>query len=152
MLRYLGPPHSLQFESRDDGGFSSRHGLPDLLDRRGIEHSCFENRVIWDGIIQLPIQKTLQLTNQWPFKEPAHWLTLPKRLDHDHPKSELAITNIHFTDTDTPYELETDDEYIIYPTYNLNNDAPYMVFTAYKQVDKKIHPVSMQLPPDCEVI
>ncbi len=27
-----------------------------------------------------------------------------------------------------------------------------MVFTAYKRVDKKIHPVSMQLPAECEVI
>src|SRR6266568_1958539 len=111
---------------------------------------CITTQVKPEGTF--PIQKTLQLTNQWPFKEPAHWLTLPKRLDHDHPKSELAITNIHFTDTDTPYEPETDDEYIIYPTYDLNNNAPYMVFTAYKRVDKKIHPVSMQLPPDCEVI
>ncbi len=111
---------------------------------------CITTQVKPEGTF--PIQKTLQLTNQWPFKEPARRLTLPKRLDHDHPNSELAITNIHFTDTDTPYEPETDDEYIIYPTYDLNNDAPYMVFTAYKRVDKKIHPVSMQLPPDCEVI
>src|SRR6266567_2077213 len=111
---------------------------------------CITTQVKPEGTF--PIQKTLQLTNQWPFKEPARRLTLPKRLDHDHPNSEPEITKIHFTDTDTPYEPETDDEYIIYPTYNLNNDAPYMVFTAYKRVDKKIHPVSMQLPPDCEVI
>jgi len=111
---------------------------------------CITTQVKPEGTF--PIQKTLQLTNQWPFKEPAHRLTLPKRLDHDHPNPELEITNIHFTDTNMPYELETDDEYIIYPTYDLNNDAPYMVFTAYKRVDKKIHPVSMQLPPDCEVI
>ena len=91
---------------------------------------CITTQVKPEGTF--PIQKTLQLTNQWPFKEPAHRLTLPKRLDHDHPNSELAITNIHFTDTDTPYEPETDDKYIIYPNCDLNNDAPYMVFTAYK--------------------
>ena len=51
---------------------------------------------------------------------------------------------IQFTDMDKPYMPDIDDKYIIYPTSNNQRDSPYMVFTAYKRVDKKIHPVSTQ--------
>ena len=51
----------------------------------------------------------------------------------------------------TPYAIQDDDEYIISADSDSGNNS-YLVLTAYKHVDKKIHPVSMQLPPDCEVI
>ena len=48
--------------------------------------------------------------------------------------------------------LQDDDDYLISAESDKSRDSPYMVFTAYKRVDKKIHPVSTQLPPECEVI
>jgi len=64
--------------------------------------------------------------------------------------SEIQLDN--FTDMDIPYQPGIDDQYIIYPTSDPTYNCPHMVFTAYKRVDKKIHPISMQLPPDFEVI
>ncbi len=48
-----------------------------------------------------------------------------------------------------PYK---NDEYIISTDTEVEPHSSYLIFTAYKRVDKKIHPISMQLPPDCEVI
>ena len=48
--------------------------------------------------------------------------------------------------------LRDDEECLISAESTRSQDSPYMVFTAYKRVDKKIHPVSTQLPPECEVI
>jgi len=62
------------------------------------------------------------------------------------------INNDYPTTMDTPYEPEEDDEYILYPEGQIPCNSSAMVFTAYKRVDKKIHPISMQLPTDCEVI
>ena len=52
-----------------------------------------------------------------------------------------------------PYEAEDDDELIFYPNQDPGSSImpPQFTFTAYKQVDKKIHPVSMQFPQDCQV-
>jgi hypothetical protein len=50
--------------------------------------------------------------------------------------------------TDSPYQVEDDDEYMFYPG---NDPTSHYTFTAYKRVDKKIHPVSMQFPQDCRV-
>jgi len=48
-----------------------------------------------------------------------------------------------------PYK---NDEYVISTDAEIELNSSYLIFTAYKRVDKKIHPISMQLPPDCEVI
>ena len=76
----------------------------------------------------------------------SQW-TLPKRLDFN--EIELQPENFIITDQDTLYRTDEDDEYIIYPTHNSANS--YLVLTAYKQVGKKIHPVSTQFPMDCQV-
>jgi len=59
--------------------------------------------------------------------------------------------NNYIDEYDTPYESNDDDDYIIFPTNDTTLPKPFMVFTAYKRVDKKIHPVSTQFPMDCEV-
>lgn len=55
--------------------------------------------------------------------------------------------------TTHPYKAEDDDEYIFYPDQNPEAGIapPQFAFTAYKWVDKKIHPVSTQFPQDCRV-
>ena len=53
------------------------------------------------------------------------------------------------SDRDALYGLAKDDKYIICPTNNFTNS--YTILTAYKQVGKKIHPVSTQFPIDCQV-
>lgn len=52
--------------------------------------------------------------------------------------------NIEITNNTT---METDDEYIFYPEEMTSEPS----FTAYKRVDKKIHPVSTSFPTDCQV-
>ena len=74
-------------------------------------------------------------------------LTLPKRLDFN--ESELLPETFIMSDQNALYGLAKDDEYIICPTHDSTNF--YMIFTAYKQVGKKIHPVSTQFPIDCQV-
>jgi transposase InsO family protein len=74
----------------------------------------------------------------------SQW-TLPKRLDFN--ESELLPDKFIMTDQDTL--LDEDDEYVIYPTLDTANS--YLIFTAYKRVGKKIHPVSTQFPIDCRV-
>jgi hypothetical protein len=74
----------------------------------------------------------------------SQW-TLPKELDFN--ESELLPDKFIMTDQDTL--LDKDDEYIIYPTLDTANS--YLIFTAYKRVGKKIHPVSTQFPIDCRV-
>jgi hypothetical protein len=74
----------------------------------------------------------------------SQW-TLPKRLDFN--ESELLPDKFIMTHQDTL--LDEDDEYIIYPTLDTANS--YLIFTAYKRVGKKIHPVSTQFPIDCRV-
>ena len=95
----------------------------------------------------------LQLIRRYLFNAPGPWIDLPK--EHQLSKeitTENEVDQIYLTNQDLPYNLTMDDDYIIYPTPKFNNEASHWVFTAYKRVDKKIHPVSMQLPPDCEVI
>jgi hypothetical protein len=55
--------------------------------------------------------------------------------------------------TTHPYKAEDDDEFIFYPNQDLETSItpPQFAFTAYKRVDKKIHPVSTQFPQDCRV-
>ena len=55
--------------------------------------------------------------------------------------------------SDGPFEAQEDDEYIFMPETVANSEQPVskFVFTAYKRVDKKIHPVSTSFPPDCRV-
>jgi hypothetical protein len=74
----------------------------------------------------------------------SQW-TLPKGLDFN--ESELLPDKFIMTDQDDL--LDEDDEYIIYPTLDTANS--YLIFTAYKRVGKKIHPVSTQFPIDCRV-
>ena len=54
--------------------------------------------------------------------------------------------------TKTLFRPYKNDEYIISTDAEIELNSSYLIFTAYKRVDKKIHPISMQLPPDCEVI
>ena len=54
--------------------------------------------------------------------------------------------------TETLFTVSRDNNYIRSANTEAKPGTLYNVFTAYKRVDKKIHPVSMQLPPDCEVI
>ena len=50
----------------------------------------------------------------------------------------------------TDVNLQDDDEYIIYSDQDsMTNEYP--VFTAYKRVDKKVHPVSTSFPMNCHV-
>jgi hypothetical protein len=74
----------------------------------------------------------------------SQW-TLPKGLDFN--ESELLPDKFIMTNQDDL--LDEDDEYIIYPTLDTANS--YLIFTAYKRVGKKIHPVSTQFPIDCRV-
>ena len=74
----------------------------------------------------------------------SQW-TLPKGLDFN--ESELLPDKFIMTNQDTL--LDEDDEYIIYPTLDTANS--YLIFTAYKRVGKRIHPVSTQFPIDCQV-
>jgi len=96
---------------------------------------------------------TLQLIKCSLLDAPCLWILPtkgPSPLKEHHLDPEAM--EIQFTDMDKPYTPDVDDEYIIYPTSNNQHNPSYMVFTAHKQVDKKIHPVSMQLPSDLEVI
>ena len=54
--------------------------------------------------------------------------------------------------TETLFTVSRDNNYIKSANTEAKPGTLYNIFTAYKRVDKKIHPVSMQLPPDCEVI
>jgi len=108
---------------------------------------CTSNQVRPEGTFQT--WKPLHIHKHLQFELPTLWEEFPKRLSLKRICLEPEEEEFYFTDNDTPYELQSDDEIIIYPT--INHDTSYMVFTAYKRVDKKIHPISMQLPIDCEV-
>ena len=85
---------------------------------------------------------------QHVFKCPANPWALPCR----NPRMlEYNLGNNYIDEYDTPYELNDDDNYIIIPTYDTMLPKPSMVFTAYKCVGQKIHPVLTQFPVDCEV-
>jgi len=96
---------------------------------------------------------TLQLIKRSLIDTPCLWI-LPTQGPSPFTEHSLdpESMEIYCTDMDKPYTPEIDDEYIIYSIPNNQRDLSHMVFTAYKRVDKKIHPVSMQLPPDLEVI
>ena len=64
-------------------------------------------------------------------------------LHYDWDKANLDITSIE--SHQGTYHPADDDDFIIVP----NKDAS--TFTAYKHVDKKIHPVSTRFPDDCNV-
>src|SRR6266567_6217423 len=52
--------------------------------------------------------------------------------------------------TKTLFTVSRDNNYIRSANTEAKPGTLYNIFTAYKRVVKKIHPVSMQLPPDCE--
>jgi hypothetical protein len=96
---------------------------------------------------------SLQYIKWFIFNTPCQWIPPPKNLSSTIKIiQEREIDNDYPTTMNMPYEPEEDDEYILYPEGQIPCNSSTMVFTAYKHVDKKIHPISMQLPTDCEVI
>ena len=95
----------------------------------------------------------LRLIKRFIYNTPCQWIPPPKNLSSTIKIiQEWEIDDDYPTTMNTPYEPEEDDEYILYPEDQIPCNSSAMVFTAYKRVDKKIHPISMQLPTDCEVI
>lgn len=54
-------------------------------------------------------------------------------------------------ETQIDFQLEDDDLYILCPFPDDTKEESAQSFTAYKRVDKKIHPVSTSFPSDCHV-
>jgi len=68
---------------------------------------------------------------------------IPRNILTEDQKSDISIS---FDAT-----LEEDDYYILFPTNNEQSNTFQYTFGTYKQVDKKIHPVSTLFPTDCHV-
>src|SRR6266540_156533 len=85
---------------------------------------------------------TTNMTSLYQFKQ----LCLPDPYNH------INCTPIEFNDLDSsimPHEIEDDDHIFMFEEDHIRKS--FQVYTMYKRVDKKIHPVSTNFPEDCYV-